>query len=195
MGKFHIQKRYKESQGKFGNGILLAALFTCLVFLSYETTNAVVTNARVGERDLPIYCVDTTEKKVALSFDAAWGAEDFQKKEDGTFDTEYTDPILIELFCSSCWHDDGEYSPRGWSKDACVSGNRKLIDLEHIAAPTLLLYGTRDPYMNRDLLQKAPDLLPEGSKLQAIEGGSHIMMYEKPCYRQFQEAIVHFLNS
>ena len=122
-------------------------------------------------------------------------AEDFQKKEDGTFDTEYTDPILIELFCSSCWHYDGEYSPRGWSKDACVSGNRKLIDLEHIAAPTLLLYGTRDPYMNRDLLQKAPDLLPEGSKLQAIEGGSHIMMYEKPCYRQFQEAIVHFLNS
>ena len=122
-------------------------------------------------------------------------AEDFQKKEDGTFDTEYTDPILIELFCSSCWHYDGEYSPRGWSKDACVSGNRKLIDLEHIAAPTLLLYGTRDPYMNLDLLQKAPDLLPEGSKLQAIEGGSHIMMYEKPCYRQFQEAIVHFLNS
>ena len=96
---------------------------------------------------------------------------------------------------SAVWHYDGEYSPRGWSKDACVSGNRKLIDLEHIAAPTLLLYGTRDPYMNRDLLQKAPDLLPEGSKLQAIEGGSHIMMYEKPCYRQFQEAIVHFLNS
>ncbi|HBI72405.1 MAG TPA: chitooligosaccharide deacetylase [Lachnospiraceae bacterium] len=27
-------------------------------------------------RDLPIYCVDTDEKKVALSFDAAWGNED-----------------------------------------------------------------------------------------------------------------------
>lgn len=29
-----------------------------------------------NERKLPIYCVDTTEKKVALSFDAAWGNDD-----------------------------------------------------------------------------------------------------------------------
>lgn len=30
----------------------------------------------VNGRELPIYCVDTEEKKVALSFDAAWGNED-----------------------------------------------------------------------------------------------------------------------
>lgn len=30
----------------------------------------------VGNRELPIYCVDTSEKKIALSFDAAWGNED-----------------------------------------------------------------------------------------------------------------------
>ena len=29
-----------------------------------------------GERKLPIYCVDTDEKKIAISFDAAWGADD-----------------------------------------------------------------------------------------------------------------------
>lgn len=29
-----------------------------------------------GGKDLPIYCVDTDEKKVALSFDGAWGNED-----------------------------------------------------------------------------------------------------------------------
>lgn len=33
-------------------------------------------NNQVGERELPIYCVDTEEKKIALSFDAAWGNED-----------------------------------------------------------------------------------------------------------------------
>lgn len=33
-------------------------------------------NNHVGGRELPIYCVDTEEKKVALSFDAAWGNED-----------------------------------------------------------------------------------------------------------------------
>ncbi|MGN0328866.1 MAG: polysaccharide deacetylase family protein [Lachnospira sp.] len=29
-----------------------------------------------GKKNLPIYCVDTDEKKVAISFDAAWGDED-----------------------------------------------------------------------------------------------------------------------
>ena len=33
-------------------------------------------NHKVGDRQLPIYCVKTDEKKVALSFDAAWGNED-----------------------------------------------------------------------------------------------------------------------
>lgn len=33
---------------------------------------AVTTTA--SKKKLPIYCVDTPEKKVAISFDAAWGA-------------------------------------------------------------------------------------------------------------------------
>ena len=31
-----------------------------------------------SDRKLPIYCVDTEEKKIALSFDAAWGNDDTQ---------------------------------------------------------------------------------------------------------------------
>ena len=37
------------------------------------------TSSRAGERELPIYCVDTQKPQVALSFDAAWGNEDTQK--------------------------------------------------------------------------------------------------------------------
>lgn len=33
-------------------------------------------SSNVNGRELPIYCVQTDEKKVALSFDAAWGNED-----------------------------------------------------------------------------------------------------------------------
>lgn len=40
------------------------------VFSSYQTAQS------AANRKLPIYCVDTPEKKVAISFDAAWGAED-----------------------------------------------------------------------------------------------------------------------
>jgi len=60
----------------------LIAVFTlCLcttsLFVSSYRTNAVGTSSQVGERHLPIYCVDVgNEKKIALSFDAAWGNED-----------------------------------------------------------------------------------------------------------------------
>ncbi len=40
--------------------------------------NVTVSNS-VDGRELPIYCVDTPEKKIALSFDAAWGNEDTAK--------------------------------------------------------------------------------------------------------------------
>ncbi len=40
--------------------------------------NVTVSNS-VDGRELPIYCVDTPEKKIALSFDAAWGNEDTTK--------------------------------------------------------------------------------------------------------------------
>ncbi|MCU6763229.1 polysaccharide deacetylase family protein [Brotonthovivens ammoniilytica] len=44
----------------------------------YAKKHVSVSNT-VNGRELPIYCVDTTEKKVALSFDAAWGNEDTQE--------------------------------------------------------------------------------------------------------------------
>ena len=42
----------------------------------------VPTSSTVGERELPIYCVETEEKKVALTFDAAWGNEDTKQIMD-----------------------------------------------------------------------------------------------------------------
>jgi len=60
------------SRGVF---LLALVLITGLAFAyQYRQEGQVaVTNSAVGDRKLPIYCVDTTEKKVALSFDAAWG--------------------------------------------------------------------------------------------------------------------------
>ena len=39
--------------------------------------NVTVSNS-VDGRELPIYCVDTPEKKIALSFDAAWGNDNLR---------------------------------------------------------------------------------------------------------------------
>lgn len=59
----------------------LAAFCLCGIgILSYSYINYCsprITSSKVGDRHLPIYCVDCgQDKKIALSFDAAWGNED-----------------------------------------------------------------------------------------------------------------------
>lgn len=49
-----------------------AVLVTAGVSRQYRTQSA----ANTSERKIPIYCVDTDEKKIAITFDAAWGADD-----------------------------------------------------------------------------------------------------------------------
>ena len=57
--------------------VLLIPVFS--LFTASHYTLSVATSSQVGERHLPIYCVDVgEEKKIALSFDAAWGNEDTQ---------------------------------------------------------------------------------------------------------------------
>lgn len=105
----------------------LIAVFTlCLcvtsLFVSSYRTNAVSTSSKVGERHLPIYCVDVgNEKKIALSFDAAWGNEDTQdileilKKHDvhvtffmtGGWVEKYPDDVKAIL---EAGHDLGNHS-------------------------------------------------------------------------------------
>ena len=53
-------------------GILFAGSFKYVSGFASVSSN-------VNGRELPIYCVETKEKKVALSFDAAWGNEDTRK--------------------------------------------------------------------------------------------------------------------
>ena len=121
-------------------------------------------------------------------------ADDFQRDEDGGFDHNITDPAVIELFCSGCWHYDGEYSPNGGRRDVCVSEEEKLIDLNKLKAPTLVICGDNDPYLNYNLVSTSLDSLPEGSKLEIIKGGSHVVYIERPFYRDFQDRLMRFLD-
>lgn len=51
-----------------------------LMGVHYRASGSVLpTNGTAAKRDLPIYCVQTEEPKIALTFDAAWGNQDTQK--------------------------------------------------------------------------------------------------------------------
>ena len=121
-------------------------------------------------------------------------ADDFQRNENGEFDTEITDPVVIEMFCSSCWHYDREQSPNGGRRDICIPVTEELIDLTKIPAPTLIICGDKDPYLNYDLLGSALSSLPDGSAVEMIEGGAHAVYLEDPYYLDFQNRLVEFLN-
>ena len=74
-----IIKMIKESRLESGLVFWAVALFVCLVFIVTLGKEAVAVSSTYGDRELPIYSVGTEEKKIAISFDAAWGAEDFQQ--------------------------------------------------------------------------------------------------------------------
>ena len=122
-------------------------------------------------------------------------ADDFQHNADGSFSQSITDPVVIHVFCSNSWRYDGEYSPNGGRRDICVAQSEKLVDLEQITVPTLLICGDSDPYMNYELINTALDSLPENSELEIIKGGSHVAFIEEPYHCVFQNRVVSFLSA
>ncbi|MBQ7642545.1 MAG: polysaccharide deacetylase family protein [Clostridia bacterium] len=62
--------------------LVILALFVCLN--AFSGAYGVYVNGKSAARKLPVYCVDREDKKIAISFDCAWG-------------TEYTDIILDAL--------------------------------------------------------------------------------------------------
>lgn len=54
-------------------GIVVLSIIMIVGFGMKIIPNAVTVSTTGSKRDLPIYCVDTEDAKVALTFDAAWG--------------------------------------------------------------------------------------------------------------------------
>ncbi|MBR5572533.1 MAG: alpha/beta fold hydrolase [Oscillospiraceae bacterium] len=124
----------------------------------------------------------------------AHAAEDFQLDAEGGIDLTLVEPVMLDLFCSACWRYDGDTSPNGGRRDLMKATAVPLIDVEAISVPTLAIFGDRDPYVNLPATLSVLPRLPEGSAVECIPGAAHVVMYEKPFYRDFQERLMHYLN-
>ena len=60
-------------------GIFALTAFAVLRGLILTAGSSIRVSNSVNGRELPIYCVETKEPKIALTFDAAWGNEDTEK--------------------------------------------------------------------------------------------------------------------
>ena len=77
---------------------MLAGVLAIAGGLRYMSGHVSV-SSNVNGRELPIYCVDTDEKKVALSFDAAWGNEDTRQ----ILDILKKHDIQVTFFMTGGW--------------------------------------------------------------------------------------------
>lgn len=124
----------------------------------------------------------------------AHAAEDFQTNEQGEIDLTLVEPMMLDMFCSSCWRYDGDSSPNGGRRDLMVAPEKTIIDLDAITVPTLVICGDRDPYVNYNVVYDVVKHLPAGSALEVIAGGAHVVMYEQPYYHDFQERLLDYLE-
>ncbi len=70
-----LQNRFRKKHMLYlAAAILFVGIGVSVLPPAVKTVSAVLTAE--AERKLPIYCVQTDEKKVGISFDAAWGADD-----------------------------------------------------------------------------------------------------------------------
>ncbi len=80
-------------------GILVLASVLAMAGVLRYMSGYVSVSSNVNGRELPIYCVDTDEKKVALSFDAAWGNEDTRQ----ILDILKKHDIQVTFFMTGGW--------------------------------------------------------------------------------------------
>ncbi|NLK37958.1 MAG: polysaccharide deacetylase family protein [Epulopiscium sp.] len=69
------KKIFSRKRILYAIGVLLLAGIA-VTFVAPAAKTVFQVHIAKAERKLPIYCVDTPEPKVAISFDAAWGADD-----------------------------------------------------------------------------------------------------------------------
>ena len=79
--------------------ILIAGLAITYSQKKMVTSTSTMTNGKIHEKELPIYCVDTDAPQIALSFDAAWGNEETQKILDILNEKE----VKVTFFMTGGW--------------------------------------------------------------------------------------------
>ena len=76
MQEFSLYFREKNISKRVLTMTAALLMLVGLLSVRYSGGSVIPTSSTVGNRELPIYCVQTNEPEIALTFDAAWGNED-----------------------------------------------------------------------------------------------------------------------
>ncbi|NQZ07008.1 MAG: alpha/beta fold hydrolase [Algicola sp.] len=146
----------------------------------------------------PIYIRLGSEPPKAAWHENTWqhAASDFQQNAKGAIDYQIVEEVVAATFLSNSWRFDGHSSPNGGRRDLLTSGNKALFDMKKLLPPVLLIGGSKDSLLNWPKLNEGFAQIAQrpGNKLIKIDGGSHILMLEKPHYKTFRTHALTFIN-
>ena len=140
-------------------------------------TAAVITSVSAfagADRKLPIYCVDTQDKKIAISFDAAWGNDDTHTLIEILKDYD----VPATFFVVGAWVDKYPESVK------------ELSDAGH----QIQNHSNTHPYMTQLSTAKMTDELTScNEKIKAITGVSPTLF--RPPYGDYDNAVIETVES
>lgn len=139
---------------------IISALLLILCSIQFVPDNLFVSN-QTKKKQLPVYCVDTPDKKIALTFDAAWGNEDTGKildilKKQEVHTTFFMTGEWIEKYpddvkaIAEAGHDLGNHSENHkqmsqLSKEECIEEIKKPHEkVKELTQKEMILF--RPPY-------------------------------------------------
>ncbi|MDK2563628.1 polysaccharide deacetylase family protein [Romboutsia sedimentorum] len=96
-----MNSRFKKTKSLMSSMFFVVLMLVLLFLLIYGIRYFCY---KQGDANMPIYKVDTNEKKVALSFDVAWGSDNI----DGILQTLDQHDIKATFFLVGSWVDDNE---------------------------------------------------------------------------------------
>ena len=158
-----IQRRFSAA---FAVGTVCLGLFVCMLATLSYCLSLVLPNAQTvgagtsSSRSLPIYSVETEEKKVAISFDCAWGVD----YTDALLDIMQKNDIRCTFFAVEFWVKKyPEYA-------------KKIVESGH----ELGTHSRTHPYMSK--LTKAQMLDELTTSREAIESltGQKVRLFRPP---------------
>ena len=154
-------------------GIIAAAVLALSVTAVYYTDAAAIYN-NVSPKKVPIYSVETDEKAVALTFDAAWGAD----KTLGILETLESKDARATFFTVSFWAE--KYSDT----------LKKLAESDRIEIGT---HSATHPYMSK--LSKDKMKLELSTSKELIEGitGRKVELFRPP-FGDYSDTVLNVAN-
>lgn len=148
--------------------LIIVILFISIIYTSV-TNNISIIEVFSAKKELPIYSVDTEEKKISISFDAAWG-------------DEYTKDILDTL---DKYNVKSTFFLVGFWVDKYPEHVKQIYDRGHDVGN----HSSNHPYMSKlSEEQMTQELNKTGEKIKSITGEKPILF--RPPFGDYNDKVI-----